>query len=355
FMRDANGGGWQRIAFVPLTVIALYTNIYLGFLLAGLFVVLVLSKRYRSARGYLIQMGITSAFFLPLVLFISSGIGKGLDGAAFDYGTLEGLRRVWQHLLYFGLPTELLPPDQQTSISFVRVWAARLIVIAGAVALLTRRFWPDSRTIVFGTSSLVISGFLILAYFLLGTLYVEIRHAAVLFAPFILFLLAVLSRLAPTGRMRSWYVGAVSVILIFFYSYGFTALYPDFIKRGDWARVAAFVESNEKPGEPVVVFRNYEALAFAQNYDGPNQVLPEERYFDWNYEGDAGTPSMWPKQIEYVISVFPRDAKRVWLVTEETCHKTPACGPLDKFVKENYTVVLQKDFYSERVRLLKKR
>ena len=84
-------------------------------------------------------------------------------------------------------------------------------------------------------------------------------------------------------------------------------------------------------------------------------MLPDEKFFDWNYEGAAGTPEMWPRQINYVISVFPKDAEFVWLVTEETCQTTAACRPLEIFVKENYTVVRQKDFYKERLRLLKKR
>ena len=119
--------------------------------------------------------------------------------------------------------------------------------------------------------------------------------------------------------------------------------------------MAEYVKSNEKKGDSIVVFRVYETLAFIESYSGKNEVYPEGRYFEWNYEGELGTPNVWPKQIQYLISVIPKEKDRIWLVTEEYCQETEACEPLEKYVKENYTVVLTNDFYKERVRLLEKR
>ena len=355
FLRDENRNAWRYPAFAVLALISLYTNFYLGFLLAGFLVALVILKKVEAAKRYFVVMTFVGVLFFPMIWLAAANSSGSIDGTAFDYGTAEGLRRVWHHLLYFGLPTEMMPPENQTLISLFRLWAARLILLAGAGALFTGWLKPGPRMRFFGTLTFVVAAFLTLSYFVIGTLYVEIRHAAVLFVPFTLLLVAVFNRAAPSGMWRKRYFAVVGVVLIFFYSYGLTAIYPGWTKRGDWTRVAAYVEANEENGQPVVVFRCYEALAFTQSYEGVNKVLPDERFFDWNYEGEMGTVDVWPLQISYVISVIPRDRDFVWLVTEEDCQTSPACLPLENFVKENYTVVRQKDFYKERVRLLKKR
>ena len=64
---------------------------------------------------------------------------------------------------------------------------------------------------------------------------------------------------------------------------------------------------------------------------------------------------MWPEQQKWFLSVIPKEDDEVWLLTEEVCQSSEACEILEKYVKENYTVVKQQDFYKERVRLLRKK
>lgn len=355
FLKDETGPGWSRQVFTIIAVLAFSTNYYIGFLLVGLFVSLLFTGRFRPASAYFLRMLVVLLCVSPLLLIIINQIGSDVDGVVFEKSAPEGIRRVWNHLLTFAAPTELFPPEEQTWISFGRLWLVRVLILAVIGFAIGRRKRPDERFILFGIQAGVVCAFLLFSYFLLGKLYVEIRHAVVLFVPLLLFLLAAILELAPRARNRIYYFGSVMVVLIFFYSYGLTALYPEWAKRGDWTRVANYVETNEKPGQPVVVFRNYEALAFIESYDGKNRVFPEERYFDWKYEGAIGTPAMWSKQIEYVTSVIPKTAPEVWLVTEERCHTGEGCLPLENYVKENYTVLKQKDFYKERVRLLRKK
>ena len=56
--------------------------------------------------------------------------------------------------------------------------------------------------------------------------------------------------------------------------------------------------------------------------------------------------------------LIPPDAPEIWLATEESCYseKTKAaCRPLENFVEANYTVVEAKEFYEEKVYLLRKK
>ncbi len=343
-----------KFLYSGVAILALYTNFYIGFVLFALFVVLLAQRRFGQAFSYLIQMSLAGLFFLPLVWFTLASFGEK-DGFHEARSVGEALRAVWNHALAFAIPTELFPPEDQTLISFARVWLARILGVIALAALLVRRKMPEKNVVIFGVATLVVIGFLFVAYAVLGKLYIELRHAAVLFPVFILLLWAFVYDMAPKGKNRQVYAAVMAIILMFSYSYALTRIYPEWTKRGDWTRVAEYVEANEKEGQPVIVFRNYEALAFVQSYRGKNSVLPNERFFEWNYEGEFGSGGMFTKQIEYVISVIPEESKEIWLVTEDTCHLVNACGSLEKFVKENYTVVQQKDFYKERVRLLRKR
>ena len=145
------------------------------------------------------------------------------------------------------------------------------------------------------------------------------------------------------------------LLLVVFFVYGNGALYPEFVKRGDWTQVAQYVEANETENQPVVVFRTYKALAFKISYHGTNDVFPDEQYVDWYYEGEHGTEEMWPKQQEFVIGEIPVEAREVWLVTEDLCYETKACSILEKHVERNYTVVKEKTFYLSKVRLLRRK
>ncbi len=354
YLNDEEASLPLRFLYTGVAILALYTNFYIGFVLFGLFVVLLVQRRSKEALSYLLQMFLAGLFFLPLVWFTLASFGQK-DGFHEVQSVGEALRAVWNHTLSFVLPTELFPPEEQTGISFVRVWFARMLLPVALAVLVFKHRMPDKKVVFLGITAFVVIGFFLVAYALLGKLYIELRHAAVLFPPMILFFWAFLYDMAPKGRNRRMYSAAIAVILVCSYSYAFTRIYPEWTKRGDWTRVAEYVEKHEKAGQPVVVFRNYEALAFVESYHGKNRVLPNERFFEWNYEEEYGSGEMFSKQIEYVISVIPLDSSEIWLVTEETCQRSNACGSLEKFVKENYTVVQQKDFYKERVRLLRKR
>ncbi len=356
YLRDQDNQSNARYGFLAVAVFGLYTNFYIGFTLAAFFAGLLVIRRFRSAKTYFVHMTIVGVLFLPLVWITATHFETGFDGFAFEKSAAEGLRAVWNHILSFSLPTERFPPETQTSVSAIRLWLARVLAVVAVGMLVLKRKLPDWRFLFFAAVSAVIAGFLLATYFALNLLYVELRHAAVLFPSMLLLLVGLLHELAPARKGRFVFFAAAAVLFAFFYSYGLTAVQPGGLtKRGDWERVARYVENNERPGQPVVVFRNYEALAFLQNYNGPNKVLPDDKYFHWNYEGEFGTAEMWPKQIEYTISMIPKDAKEVWLLTEELCQTGPACVALEKFVKENYTVVETKDFYRERVRLLRKK
>lgn len=365
---DAKMQRREECLFVIFSVLSLYTNYYIGFLLVGLFVSLLVSRKFSEAKRFFIRMIFVGLTILPLIWAIKQQFAVNTAGFQGEKSFIEGLQILWNHFLTFIFPTEIFTPEEQSRISFLRVWLVRFGVVA-VVFLLARKFYKirrsisgkggshqfilidfDTKILIFSVIAGTVGLFLLGAYFLLGAGYVEIRHAAVLFAPLVLFVFTVLLAVLPR---KSWIVFAL--ILAGLYSYSIYALYPNLAKRGDWARVAEFIEQREKPNQPVVIFTTFDALALPYHYRGANKILPDEKFFDWELEAEAGSENAWKRQTEFIISKIPPDTDEIWLLTNEKCDVKDSCLPLENFVQQNYNIVEEKDFYLEKVRLLRKK
>jgi hypothetical protein len=183
-----------------------------------------------------------------------------------------------------------------------------------------------------------------------------------LFAPLVLFAALCLREIFPPSREGSKAnrfdrVPAIllGVLLIVFYAYSVLTLYPGWTKRGDWARVGAFLEQHEQPNQPIVIFTAFDALALPFNYKGVNKILPDEKFFAFEREAAPESADAWRAQTDFIISEIPAGADEVWLLTNEKCAAGDACRPLENFVAANYTVIVEKEFYKEKVRLLRRK
>ena len=360
---------WQKkpqILYVLISIVALYTNYYLGFLLIGNFFALLVLRRWKAAKNYFLQMIIVGAAFLPLIWAVKSQFAVNTSGFQTEKSLMEGLRIIWNFVLTFVLPTEIFPPEETTAISVFRVWLVRVAVLAIVILLIKNRRKLNDNIVAFGTAAATIGAFLLAAYFLLGVSYVQIRHAAVLFAPLFLCAALILSEILSPKRAdarkkekrlatRKISTVFLAVFAAVFFSYSVYTLYPNLTKRGDWARVGLFLEQNETPNQPIIVFTTFDALALPYHYQGANRILPDEKFFDWELEAEPRSADAWRRQTDFVISKIPAEAKEIWLLTNEKFDAGQACLPLENFVEANYTIVQEKKFYKETVRLLRKK
>ena len=354
----------KQALYLLCAIVALYTNYYLGFLLVGCFAGLLAARRWRTARRFFLQMVLVGAAVAPLLWTIKSQLAVNTSGFHPDKTPSGGWQAIWSFLLTFILPTEIFPPEEATAISFFRLWLIRLAVIAVTILLLKNWRRLDEKILSFGAISLTIIGFLSLAYFLLGAMYVEIRHAAILFAPLILSIGLAVKAILPPRRAENVNVysarkiimaAALTIFVLIFFAYSTFSLYPNLTKRGDWARVGAFIEQNESANQPIIVFTTFDAVALPYNYHGVNPILPDEKFFIWEFEDEVGSANSWRRQTEFIISKIPPESSEIWLLTNEKCEKGQACEPLENFVQANYTVIEEKDFYKEKARLLRKK
>ncbi len=334
--------------YVLLAIVALYTNYYLGFLLVANFCFLLGLREWRAARNYFIQMIFVGVTIIPLLLEIRRQLGVNADYVRAEPSIIDGFKVAWTHIIEFTLPAV------DTPFWTFRTWFTRICLLGiFYLAWKNRGKFFTTQNISLGLMIAVISVFLVVAFYLLGISYVATRHAAVLFAPLILFLGAIFSSIF---QRRCWIIWLSFTVLFFGGTY-FTK-YENLAKRGDWARVATFIQTNEKPEQPIVVFSSFDVLAFQYSYRGINAISTKSAPVEWKDEALRGTPDSRRSEIEFIISQIPANSDKIWLLTNELCDgevTKNACQPLEEFVEKNYEVEINQQFYQERLRLLRKR
>ena len=340
-----------QILFAVTASTALYTNYYLGFPIIGGFAALLITKKWKAAKTYVLLMAAVGVSILPLFYIVSLQFADRVASFQETKSVAEALRIIWNHFLTFALPTEIYAPEDQTTISLVRLWIVRISIVGALIFFIKSKFRGlDKNIAAFTAISAVSALFLIFVYFQLGSAYVEIRHAAVYFVSIFVLVGAIAVTLIP-DRLRF----LVLLLVLSFYGYSLISLYPWNVKRGDWENVAAYISYNESYRQPIVIFPVYETVALPQYYKGVNKILPDERKFAFFAEDAAGSAGRYERQIQFLISEIPAEASEIWLLTGDACTIGEACAPLEKFVAANYTVVQEKELYREKVRLLRKK
>ena len=340
-----------RFFYALTSIVALYTNYYLGFLLVGAFVALLVLRRRTEAKSYFLRMLAVGVAILPLFYIISFQFSDRAATYQTEKSIIDGVRILWNHFLTFVLPTEIYTTEEGSALSFARLWIVRLAGLAALIVLFKNKLKQlDKNILAFGTIAAVCGAFFLFVYFQLGSDYVEIRHAAVYFVAIFVFAGAVLVKVLPE---KAWLFAAV--LCAVFFAYSIAVMYPNLTKHGDWARVAAFIAEREKPNQPIVFFPAYDALALPFYYRGANVILPDEKYFSFHTEAEPGNQNSFRGQIEFVIGEIPPDAEEIWLLTGENCKIEQSCAPLEIHVAANYTIMEEKDFYREKVRLLRRK
>ncbi len=359
---DGDGGvqkAWNkdRLCFVGAAIIGLYTNYYIGFLLVGFLAALLVTRKWPSARDYALLMIVAGIAFLPMLWVLSSQLATNTSGYQEARSVTEGLRYIWHHVLTFVLPAEIFPGEDASRFSIVRLWLVRVMIILGAYFTIRHRHSISRRTAALGVIAGMVGALMLSAYFLLGPAFVAIRHASVLFVPLILFMALLISDLFRGKSERSFKAAAIagSAVILASFSYSLLNLYPEWVKRGDWERVGRFIQENESPGQPIVVFTAFDALALPYHYRGINEILPNEGFFDVETEAAFGTAESHRRQTERVIAQIRPEADKIWLAVNDLCLTTEACRPLENFVLANYTVEIEKEFYLEKLYLLKRK
>lgn len=338
-----------QAVFALVAAASLYTNYYLGSLLVGFFIALLVYDRQRAKLYFYWMVGVGIAF-VPMIFAVLGQLTGRIVAYSDPPSVLEIARITWTNIQTFVLPIEIYAGDDATLLSSIRSWLMRVVLLTTAAVLIVKRhnLGREIATIAIVTTASML--FLVFVYFQIGLDQAGIRHASIYFASVVFLAYGVGYRMLPDRALP-----VVVALLLASYFYTTAVMYPQYTKRGDWHRVANFVAENSTTEQPIVVFPVYETIAFSQNFRGGNQVLPTDRVFSFSYEAEHGSPYEYASQIEFIIANIPPDADKVWLVNSDKCDIGIACQPLESFVEANYNVILDQQFYRERVRLLQKK
>lgn len=343
FFNEERWPQWSSIlAYASFAAIGLYTQYYLGFLVAGQGVALALYARSRLPR-YLVASFLAILAFLPIAIRLPGQMQNYEGTFIAPDSPFQAAGTVVDILGHFVVPIH----------TFGR-GALALVVMAAALALLfvTLRSYLSRN----GEPLLLVTTAFSSALLALGLytehIHVLNRHLAPLFLPIMLSMFALLTYIREPARARAvlaWTSFSIAISLI-----GLAFTYYALAKPGDWIRVTAYLRQHENPGEPIVVFEAENALPLGYYYHGPNRVVPIPGPISFS---SYAVSNFVIHDRAQMARVMPPDA-RLWFIKAGECTSANidfGCGVVDSYLTKNYRVLSTASFYGATVRLLAKR
>jgi hypothetical protein len=287
-------------------VAALYTQYYLGFLLVGGAVAVLILRGWRPLRSYLLAMAGVALCFAPMPWIVHKQVSEAAGVERLSVG--EGVQSLAGRVQEYALPTPGIPDAWRPA---ARVGFALVLVL---LVLIHRRAVDRRAVAAWALTATVALLFLAVRVAITGPHLMQPRHTAALFLP---ALLTVFSAVLLTGEpRRRWVLLAWTAAVVLLTAASMAETYRVLAKDGDWARVARFLERNARPGEPILVLTAEAAIPLKSYYRGPLVVLPAEEDFksydlrelELRSEGEIDA-ALSREQRE------PGDSGSVWVVT----------------------------------------
>ena len=345
---------FARWAYIALALIGLYTQYYIGFLLAANAGVLVVNKRWSDFRKYLIDMIIPAAslsFIIPQIMW-QVNLNSGYNGTKENF--IQGLRFIYRRA------EEYIIPFNDYISGETNHWIFRAGVVGffiyTLIPLVRNKFnalkknkiyvWPVVLILSLIFSELL--GFV-------GSYFLREKHTAVLFIPILIFFLSLISLNKNKKFIIAWVL-----FLIGFYSFALIMQYKNLAKPGDFIRVSNYIMDNESNNQPILIFRREMAIPLEYYYKGINNIVPIPKKY--NFEGTYNyKESEWAlkseKEVANVISKIKNSPATFWLLTNQ---QYPIYGHsvnskyLEDYVRKDFSVIKEKKFFGINLRLIKK-
>lgn len=335
-----------RRKYVVTAIAALYTQHFLGFLLAGGFFALLVIRRGADLRRYLADMFVAFVVFLPLAvataLQVSTLVGTSLQPVSL----MDSARTVWGGAWRVLLPSASVAGFDELTTAVSR-WSLPVLLVWFALV----RRWPSWKAQAMIAYAGTVGVLLALAGTRFGVEFLAPRHMTNLALPVLITGPLLLEHLSSRRGVALWSV----VAIVLSASWALDSYSPP-TKPGDWIRVSTYIQAREAPSEPILVFRGEYVLDFGHHYAGRNQLIPlpakmpDERYDPRTQALDSAT------QISAALSGRLGTSGRFWLVTRgaETFRGVdPHPEILEDFVDSHCDVISDKKFFGTRVRQLR--
>lgn len=356
FLRDKPRRALQA-AYLLLSVVALYTQYYLGFLLVANACVLLSLRRWRVLLIYTAGMLLVGLCFTPMLLIVPGQVSTHTQTVTSIVPVIKGVGIISWHIKGFILP--ITPAEQSGHLEELRRWVFRLGYVLIGVALVRSFILSRFRRSVTTGDVVVWVVFLVTTLFYVAAIHMtaegmlQERHSFVLFIPSTLLAFSLFAKVADWRARLCW--------LLIFLLFSLASLYYTYTplsKNGKWRQTAAFIMESEQPGEPILVFHAGSALTLSHYYRGANALvpIPHENRFDTFDIRDYVLKD--EQEINAALARVPGDHEQVWLVTDGMCRFMDVdynCQGVEDFVEKYYTVERSETFLNLRARLLRRK
>ncbi|MGB9651038.1 MAG: glycosyltransferase family 39 protein [Candidatus Cybelea sp.] len=327
----------SAVAYAVCCILALYTQYYLGFLIAAQALTLVLIQR-RAIGRFALCAGAGVLAFAPMLAIVPAQVEN--FKSAFTPPTFPRAVEVLAAIL----ARYVLP------LTFHHATLAYLVLGAGAigVAIAARKSFTALGDVTILLITAWTFAFFAVASYATGV-HVLDRHAACLYLPCTLSVFAIFTFLRRPLQERAalgW-----SCLALLASTVALVHTYAPLAKPGDWIRATAYLRAHEHPQEPIVVFEAENALPLAYYYHGPNRIVAIPQGVDFRRYDVTRFVLHQASEAEAAIPA----AQRIWLVTAGECASANiqfGCGVLERYVAQHYRTVSSASFYGSRIRLL---
>ncbi len=336
--------------FALTSVAGLYTQYYMGFIVVGCALSVLILKRDRIA-----SLVIAIAPFL--VACIPAGAVALWQAHQIDHASVREVANVKG--LIATVQTFLFPRDwaeREFDVGAMPKIAYTIFVASCAIRPIQelKRFKPSLEARAF----IVIATTITVLFLALVLLHTEIyfpRHVAALYVPLVLAAFAFIAPICRRSPSYKWslisgYVLLAVISLIF--------VYRPLAKHGDWQRVGKYLEQHTAAGDVVDVFDAEMAIAVGHYYRGPAAVepIPVAPFFDHWDIGPYKITSL--GAVRQAFDRVPPSGRRWLVINPYPCPQVETvegCRNVMRYVLSTYHITSERSFYQTGVLLLSPR
>ncbi len=322
-----------RVAFVLCAIAGLYTQYFIAFDFAALFVALVVVRRFAVLPAYIASLAVAFVAFVPLGLYVR---GQASDTLSVEGGGSAGFGGMFLHPSNLVL-VHIFSDSRVGHVAWIALFA---ILIAAAIL-----GWPrlDARKWAFVSLFLVID----LIYACLtdvAKLHLEFpRHFIALFLPQAILAYVIVAGF--TSRFAASAGATVACVFAVTNGVSIAQTYATGAKAGDSARVGALLTRDARPGDAIAVYPGDAVPSVARYYHGPLPIEGYPRAQDPNvYQIDAALVHS-EADANAAFDRMPR-FKRLWFDTVLDCSgNVHGCAFVRAAIARRFRVLGEHDFF----------
>ena len=340
---------WLRVGYIAAAILGVYTQYYVSFLLVANFFVLLMQNRQKAIKRYLPDMIWPVAALTLLLPYLEYQINHSSS-----YCSLEVNPKFFLSFFYHHFNDLVISAPHYSN--DLTNWFLRPVFLGLLILPVFLRPVKSFLNNVLKSQYLYKVVILMILYaflaILLNVTRLYVRYLTVAFVPFWIIGLIVLNQL------RNQKLVIIISLMFIALSIGYFTWCKVSQPRGQkYKEIAQYIMENEKPGQPILVYRNQLTLVLNPAYEGknkihpiPQEVSPEEAYNlkDWAIENRQEVDSLFRAH----------SGETLWLITTnnswlERRHCIDYNGEiLNRYVMDHFDILSERRIKGIHVRRL---